>query len=275
MQTTARSPLPQQHSAMFLADPIARAWVSYCMDEVDRAPNLEGDDNLLQLGRLDLMPGDTLYAQGTWSSYIYIVESGLMQCLAQQDDGLALPGNVCFVGSGGLLGHYDQSSRRQESAQAVTRTRLLGMPLTDLLRMEDQAPVLAELITRRLSQSLMDGWRTAYRLRDLPPSSRTLAGLGHLARQNTPRGEVHPLASTMPMQLDMAVLAHWLCLPPAELHTYLSQLESAQVLTLKGGRITSLKPQAILNATKHINEVKRWEEGTFSEYSQFESAKSD
>jgi CRP-like cAMP-binding protein len=242
-----------------LSDPVMLAWVSHCLDDTYLATHESEDDDVLQPGRLELTPGDALYAQGTTASYIYIVERGLMQCLGRPADGQRDPlGPVSFVGTGGLIGRHDQHGRRPEAAVAVTRTHLLGLPQSDLQQLQATAPALAALITRRLSQSLMGGLRVAYRLRDLPVAARILAGLSHMAQASAAVPDaLTAVQTTLPMMLASATFAHWLGLPLSKLSPYLAQLENAQVLKLADGQITSLKPQVILNATQHLSPIRQ------------------
>ncbi|MES2088626.1 MAG: hypothetical protein V4532_01390 [Pseudomonadota bacterium] len=202
----------------------------------------------LETIRLELMPGDELYACGTVARYAYIVESGLVQCVGPRyGDGHDLPGSVGFASAGELVGLYDQQERRSESVSMVTRGTLLALPLDELKHTQASSPQLDELIARRMCLAMKRDWRIVYRLRDLPPDKRTAAGLAHLVYLAAPEGLKGADEQTLPTDLSMAVLRRWLGLSENELVACLDQLQHDAAISLKGDRIVAVKPQGILN----------------------------
>lgn len=208
----------------------------------------------LEATRLELMPGDELYAQGTVARYAYIVESGLVQCVGHQGDGGDFPGLVGFACAGELVGLYDQQERRSESVSMVTRGTLLALPLDGLKYTQGASPQLAELIARRLCLATKRDWRIVYRLRDLPPDRRAVAGLAHLVYLAAPDGQPTGGGGAMQIDLRVAVLRRWLGLSLNELMDRLEALEHDAALVLKGDRVVALMPQKILSALSALNQ---------------------
>jgi len=201
--------------------------------------------------KLALSPGDVLYKQGSDSPYVYVLESGLVQCLSQQP-GLGLPETVSHAGAKEWLGLYDQPHRRQETVRAVTHTSLLALPMKALNALRASSPLIAELHARRTSMALKRDWRTVYRLRDLPAYTRTVMGLVYLVSLADPERASDQNAPSMEVVLDMGTLAHWLGLPLAELGHCLMQLQRYGALSIDLTRIIDLSPQVLFSVSSSM-----------------------
>lgn len=212
-----------------------------CTEEV-------GDD--LYLVRLQLEPGDVLYAEGAKAAYAYIVESGLIQCERTVDD--HSPEAVSYAASHDLLGSPGPFRQRRESACAITRTTLLAMSADDLHDMAEKSPLLAELIARPMGRALMRDWRTVYRLRDLPPYARTVAGLSHLIRLAMPGRDPAESPSRLQVVIEVSSLCRWLGLSADELDKSLEQLQRYGALTRQNERITALVPEVMLQVSSAL-----------------------
>lgn len=230
----------------------------------------------LETIRLELMPGDELYACGTVARYAYIVESGLVQCVVpRRGDGHDLAGSVGFASAGELVGLYDQQERRTESVSMVTRGSLLALPLDELKHTQASSPQLGELIARRMCLAMKRDWRIVYRLRDLPPDQRTAAGLAHLVYLAAPDGLKGADAQTLPVDLSVAVLRRWLGLSVDEVVGCLDQLQHDLAISLKGGRIVAVMPQGILSALNVLGLARTQAPLNGSEFSESKPVVSD
>lgn len=206
-----------------------------------------GDD--LCLIRVQLEPGDVLYAQGARPTYAYIVESGLIQCERERTEDERSPDAVSYAAAHDLFGHQVSQRQRREGARAITRATLLALPVDDLQDMEARSPLLAELIARPRGHALIRDWRMVYRLRDLPPYARTVAGLSHLIGLAKPgRDPVDPQA-TLQVVIDVQSLRRWLGLTAEDLDKSLVQLQRYGALVRRKDQIISLVPEVMLQVS--------------------------
>lgn len=201
------------------------------------------DEQVLPLTRVHLMPGDVLYAAGSPANYGYIVERGVLQCVRQTspDAGDA----VRHVAAGGLLGVGGFARARHETVRAITEVSLLAMPMDVLQQLESESPLMRELMARPLGQGLMQDWRMVYRLRDLPPYARTVAGLGYILDLI---GQFDPGAddeSSVPVAIEIANLACWLGLSENALTACLRQLYRYDAMQWRDGFVRALVPQVL------------------------------
>lgn len=204
--------------------------------------------------RLALAPGDNLYAQGPRGQYAYLVEHGLIERVRQHHDGYDLPNAVSFASAGDLVGMYPSLEPRAESVSAVTRSSLLALPLEELHSLEALDPLLKALISRPLSMALKRDWRTLYRLRDLPPHARTVAGLSHLIHRAASHGVLGGgSARHLNVQLNIECLGQWLGLPLRELRPCLALLEGDGALVSQGGSLITLVPEVMLTIEGALN----------------------
>ncbi|MGE5451822.1 MAG: Crp/Fnr family transcriptional regulator [Acidobacteriota bacterium] len=197
--------------------------------------------------RLDLRPGDVLYAQGSESVYAYIVKSGLMMCQRRGVAGGNGVASVNFASTHDWLGVHDPRGLRGETATAVTSTTLLALTVQELRQMEGKSPVIAELIARPIGQALMRDWRTLYRLRDLPAYTRTVAGLAHLADLAVRSGDDQAPPEELATHLEVETLGRWLDLGTDELEKSLAQLHRYGALSLHGRHIEKLMPEVLIS----------------------------
>lgn len=200
----------------------------------------------LALTRLELEPGDVLYKKGSKVVYAYIVESGLVQCTRQSASDDHAPDVVTYVAAHDVLGIHGSPQHRHETACAVTRTSLLALPVNELREMAAHSALLSELIARPRGQALMRDWRTVYRLRDLPPYARTVAGLSHLIRLAWPDGDLLAPQAAQPVNIETATLCRWLGLDAQALDKSLAQLQRYGALSQQNGHISTLVPDVLL-----------------------------
>jgi CRP-like cAMP-binding protein len=190
---------------------------------------------------LQLQPGDSLFAEGSGAAYAYLVKSGVLQCMGRNDNGLGVPGSISYASEGDLIGLYEQQARRPEGVSAVTHATLLALSLDDLNHAQASSPMLAELVARRSSVAMKRNWHMAYQLRDQPPLARTISGLAYLLRIANPPSQGRPMdANLAPVALSLEGLSRWLGLPPAAVSQQLEQLAQHQLLSFRGGHVTSL-----------------------------------
>lgn len=212
--------------------------------------DVEGAQPGLLAISLDIDAGSTLYQADTPAAYAYRVEHGLLERRRRDFDAGpdgALPGAVGYAGTGDWLGLQTLAQRHVDAVRAVVPSRLLAVPLDALDAWQARSPVLAELLTRSSSQALRDDWRLDYRLRDLPPYARTVAGLSHLLHQLRPARtpEAMDAGGTDELQIELPALARWLGLELAELKVNLDRLQRYGCLVQHGGQALQLHPQGL------------------------------
>lgn len=202
---------------------------------------------VVALTRIELEPGDVLYMEGSKVTYAYVVESGLIQGVRRQHIGDRAPDAVSFAAAHNVLGLDGMAQRRSETASAVTRTTLLAVSVEGLSAMAQHSALLSELIARPMGQALMRDWRTVYRLRDLPPYARTVAGLSHLINLLTLKGDEAESLAVLSTSIDVTALCRWLGEGAEELQKCLAQLQRYGALSLRNGRIDTLVPGVLLH----------------------------
>jgi len=202
--------------------------------------------------RMDLSPGDVLYARGAFSHYVYVLKSGLMQCQGPSD-GLGRPVTVSVVGAGDWIGLCDGTGRHQETVHAAAHTSLLAFARNELCSMSASSPLIASLLARRISLSHARDGQAIRCLPGLPHYARTVVGLINLAYQLDPRLSADQHALTVRVSLDVAMLAQWLGLPLGELQRCLQKLQRLGALCCDHRCIHDLAPQALFKASRTMD----------------------
>lgn len=213
----------------------------------------DGADDAMTGVRLTLSPGDALYAQGSPGMYVYLLESGLVQC-RRHGDGLGMPDAVSYAGPGEWIGLYDHQGLRRESVDAATHTSLLALPCSELHALSASSPMIDELLARRSSMALKRDWRVAYSLRDLPPCARTLSSLIHLVRLIDPKMETNPNDVSLRVSLDVAMLGQWLGLPLSKVRQCVMHLQSCGALDGDDTRIKVLMPGVLFRTSRALTD---------------------
>jgi|GEM_PF-5600663 len=204
-----------------------------------------GDTHEALLGvRLDLAPGDTLYRQGCISHYVYVLQSGLVQCHSQHG-GLGLPMTISYAGAQQWVGLHDRAGRRQESVEAAVQTSLLAFPVSELRTLGSTSPQMAELLAQRISLAQARDQRILSGLRALHPEARAAAGLAQLARLMTPQPDGERPGALVRSSISIDLLSDWLGLSVRELILSLMPLHHAGAVCIDATHITALSPRAL------------------------------
>ena len=204
--------------------------------------------------RMDLSPGDVLYARGAVSHYVYVLTSGLMQCHVQSD-GLDRPATVSVVRAGDWIGLCDITGRHQESVHAAAHTSLLAFSRSELSAMSASSPLIVSLLARRVSLTHAKEGQVSRCPPGLPPYACTVVGLINLVYQLDPRVAADHQSLTMRVSLDVAMLSQWLGLPLGELQRCLHKLQLLGALCWDDNCIHDLAPQALFKASRTMDFV--------------------
>lgn len=244
-----RQRAPAKHRRSCPTELIAASQLARFLGGESGVPHADlGDSQEAMLGvRLDLDPGDGLFMQGSVGHYAYVIESGLIQC-HRQHDGLGLPLTVTYVGQQEWIGLHDFVGRREESANAVARTSLLALPVSELHALSASSPEMTELLAGQISSALKRDLRVFSGLCDLPPDLRTVVGLVYLASLIDPQFEKNHSDAPMKVVIDVEMLGYWLGVPSCDLHQHLLKLQGDGGLCLDERHITGLWPQGLVNA---------------------------
>lgn len=211
----------------------------------DALPAEIADTDVDLLGvQLDLGPGDVLYRQGCISHYVYILQSGLVQCHSQHG-GLGLPMAISYAGAQQWVGLHDRAGRRQESVEAAVQTSLLAFPVSELRTLATTSPLMAELLAQRINLAQARDQRMLGSLRALQPEARTAAGLAQLARLMSPHPEAEPPDALIQASISIDLLSDWLGLSVRELIHSLLHLHHAGAVSIDATHITELSPRAL------------------------------
>jgi CRP-like cAMP-binding protein len=203
--------------------------------------------------RLFLSPGDVLYAQGSPSAYVYMLESGLVQCRSHSQ-GLDGPDAASYVGASEWTGLFNEHGLHLESVEAVAHSSLLALPIGELVALSASSPPIAELLSRCQGLALARDGRLASSLRDLSPYTRTVVGLIHLVHMIDPQLEAGQHESRIWVALNVSMLAHWLGLGLSQVHQYLWQLQRVGALRCNEARIMDVFPQGLFSVSCAIRE---------------------
>lgn len=211
---------------------------------VDSHPPAFDDGDVWPVVQVRLAPGDVLYQQGSRSAYGYIVSSGVIQCTRSARGQSQRADAVTHVGAHDLLGVQTGAGGRTETACALTAVELMALPAEAWVACSAASGLVGESVARPVGQALMRDLRTVYRLRDLPPYARVVAGLHHLVDLMR-RGEGTLDRSEVPVSIEVETLALWLDLPREDLAIDLSRLQRYGALRQHGDVVTALSPEVI------------------------------
>jgi CRP-like cAMP-binding protein len=226
-------------------------WLDGSLTAIDGAA--DGANGTIMAVRLYLSPGDVLYAQGSPSAYVYMLESGLVQCRSHSQ-GFGGPDAASYVGASEWTGLFGGHGLHLESVEAAAHTSLLALPIGELVALSASSPPTAALLSRCRSLALTRDGRMASSLRDLSPYARTVVGLIHLVHMIDPQPEAGQHESRIWVALDVAMLAHWLGLGLSQVQPYLWQLQRVGALRCNEARIMDVFPQGLFNASCAIRE---------------------
>lgn len=212
----------------------------------DRQGVLNGD--MLAI-RVQLSPGDVLYVPGAPCQYVYIVESGLLQCVRQY--GRAVVGGgaaaVSYVGSKDMIGLHELLEQRQDEVVAVSHASLLALPIAEVRAIEGASALMAESLSRHVSAALKRNWRMVYVLRELSAGPRILMALANLIHLAYPGRQGESCDGPVKVHLDLSMFRAWVGLPVRDLMSCLAQLKSDKVLNYVESRIVELNPRLLLS----------------------------
>lgn len=185
---------------------------------------------------LHLDAGATVYEQGQHCGQAFVILNGVLErhhATGSRAQSMLGPGSVALSGARELLGLHVSLHGRPDTAVAVTKARVLAIPLRDLKALSPATTLINDLLMRTAGAALMRDWRVAYRLRDLPAFARTVAGLSHLAKLAEFKPQDLESDGTTSWLISEPHLASWLALDSEVLHAQLQKLERYGVMSLK------------------------------------------
>lgn len=102
----------------------------------------------------DYKRDEFIYYQHDPGLGLYIVQRGGVRLLAEDDDGM--PYELCQVAENGFFGELSLLGdfRRQETAQAITETRVLGFFIPDLKMLTKRNPSVGAAVAMALARHL-------------------------------------------------------------------------------------------------------------------------
>ncbi len=213
-------------------------------------------DGRVTLGiRQELAPGDLLFAAGARATYTYFIEHGLLQSVSTLNDRRVSPSAVSYFGPGKLVGLLDPlSQQRLDSVRAVVPTRLLAFSLQDMQALKGECPAMQGLVSRSVSSTLKHEWRTAYRLRDLPPYTRIVAGLTHLIKLARPDSSPDDTEASLAWAVEEDVFGQWLGLDADDMEACLAQLARYGAVHRHHCRLVAVNPHVVLTVSAALRE---------------------
>lgn len=193
--------------------------------------------------RLDA--GAILYEQGQRVGQAFVILDGILarqQMCNVKSGAMQGPSPIALSGEKELIGLHLGLHRRPEGVKAVTKATVLALSIKALQALAPSSTLINDLLMRTAGAALLRDWRVAYRLRDLPPFARAVAGLSHLANLAGFKPMVARADGTIALTLPLPNLASWLAMDMDTLCTQLKRLGRYGVVSTSNDAVEWLDP---------------------------------